>query len=256
MPDAVSTTTAPALPPPSGVPMLTFNWKRREIRRVRLFGFLLVSLLGHAVCFYLFKVVTPGSTRRLPPEESVLFLESSQPGVAEILTSLEDHSTAALIPLDQTDSGTGEISQFIPPYQPTYAGYQPEVQEPPSQGEMALPELAAASIPLLPVVEGLRPIKPAPAAPAAPPVPQLLVKFPLSSRALQSPPQWPQNLTPPEEPDAVFTFHLGVDQAGIVRHCFAEGAASPPDLRGTLSRLRFQPSTHPGLQWAEVEIHW
>jgi hypothetical protein len=237
----------------SSPPRLIFDGKAWRPSRWRLASFLLVSLLGHLGVFYLFKVVTPLTTRRLPPEESVLILRGADPISAQILASLEDRSPAGMI-ISLTASDDANLPQLpLPAYTPSYQDYAPDYKfnwEPKIQ---VLPQLAEANRPLLPS----RPRPQSNAQPVpAPLIPHLNLPPALAERGLAEPPTWPTDVISPEEPSEPHLFQLAVEASGLVKYCLSEGTSPPPALLETMRRLHFKPRLGASLLWAEVEVHW
>jgi hypothetical protein len=243
----METTTELSQPPP-----LIFDGKAWRPSRWRLALFLFVSLLGHLGVFYLFKVITPLTTRRLPPEQSVLVLRGEDPASARILASLEDRSPAAML-IRLKSSEQARLPQLpLPAYTPSYQDYSPDYKfnwEPPLQ---ALPQLAAANRPLLPP----RPRPQAQVVPSPEPLtPQLYLPPALAERGLAEAPGWPTMAAALEEPNEPSLFQLAIQPSGVVKYCLSEGT-SPPALLETMRRLRFKPRLGSPLQWATVEVHW
>src|SRR6184192_1680750 len=53
---------------------LLFSWDSPRRRRAALLAFLALSLLAHAVCFYIFQVVYPPTVTLLPPPAPVALI--------------------------------------------------------------------------------------------------------------------------------------------------------------------------------------
>src|SRR5262245_66436924 len=53
---------------------LLFNWDSPRRRRTMLAAFVVLSMVAHAVCFYVFKIVYPTPVALLPPPARVTFI--------------------------------------------------------------------------------------------------------------------------------------------------------------------------------------
>lgn len=235
-------------------PPLIFDQKGWRPSRWRLGWFVFISLLGHVGVFYLFKVVTPITTKRLPPEESVLILRGSDPESAQILASLEDRSPAQML-VSLTPTDQRNLPQLaLPDYTPSYKGYQPNYQ---FQWEPALgplPSLAAADRPLLPPSgSGLRKDVVKSSLPVSIP-PELVLGEALAKRGLTEPPVWPADGLATEERNEPHVFRLAVTPSGLVKYCLSEGSNRPASLEKMLQQLRFKPVKSEENQWGEVEV--
>lgn len=216
-----------------------------------------VALVGHALVFYLFKVVTPTATRHLPPEESVLLIKGADGNAISLLASLEDRSPAGMLVVQGRGADDHLPRLPLPTYTPSFENYRPALHfdwEPTSH---FLPALADAQRPILPQLEKNPPApRPAPATLATGATPQMVLDAALVARGLRQPPRWSAKLRPPEEIEEPFIFHLGIDSSGIVRYCLADGMAPPAAITNTVSTLRFAPRPGASLLWGEVEVHW
>src|SRR6266403_13176 len=56
---------------------LLFNWELPRKRRTAITAFLALSLIAHALCFYIFQVVYPPSVALLPPPARVSSITSA-----------------------------------------------------------------------------------------------------------------------------------------------------------------------------------
>lgn len=240
-------------------PQLIFDSKSGNTSAWRLPLFVGVSILGHVGMFYLFKVVTPTTSRTKPPEETVLVLRGDDPAAAVVLASLEDRSPAGM--LIRMSGGSDLGLELLPKlnYTPTYANYRPEIQFQWDQPPASLPLLADAHRPILPKLEKLpAPVKPPPEAVplAKAATPKIVLQPNLQMRGLLSPPLWPAEITTPEDDVEPHLFSVAVNAAGAIVYCLSDGMTPPKPIFQAVSRLRFTP--HPGapLEWGSIEVHW
>ena len=241
----------------SPMPPVIFQSKPDRRAGWRLAMFVGVALVGHALVFYLFKVVTPAPTRQLPPEESVLVLNGDNPATATVLASLEDRSPASMLVTLGSGSEVNLPRLPLPSYTPSFENYRPpltfEWEAPPPP----LPVLAEASRPVLPRLEK-NPPAPRPPVPviATGATPRLVLSTSLEARGLLQAPRWPAKLSPPEETDEPYFYRLAIDASGKVRYHLIDGMAPPQMITDVITKLRFvsQPGTE--LLWGELEVHW
>ena len=251
---------APALPrEPDAPPDLIFEWKRRRANWLRLLGFLCLAFAGHAVFFYLFKVVTPASRRPVPPENHITLLRASDPDAAALLRTLEDRSPGGLLAGENSPlQDLRDLHRAVPPYLASFAGHQATLHEPELFPQPPLPLLLSPSDPILPKL----PPGESPASPVLPKNPDIpfsihvLLSDALAARGFQSPPVWPAELSAPDESTESFLFQIAVDSSGVVRYCLVDGVAPPESLRRALQQARFHPAESPGLTWGTAEVHW
>lgn len=239
-------------------PTLIFDDKKSRISAWRLPLFLFLSLLGHAAVFYLFKVVTPTSTRDIPREHTVVMLRGVDPIVEELLLSLEGRSPAGLRvkSIANPDIALDKLPTLA--YRSSFAGYTPTIRFNWQSPESPLPGLVNAHLPMLPK-------SPAPALPSvtipaeAPPVtPVLVLSSRLKSRGLARPAAWPKDLSAPEELAEVHQFTLGIHSSGRVDYCLTGEKAPPVALHQAVKALRFRPapSLNAPIDWGTIEVHW
>lgn len=216
-----------------------------------------VALVGHALVFYLFKVVTPGVTRQLPPEESVLVLNGGNPATATVLASMEDRSPASMLVTLGHGAEVNLPRLPLPNYTPSFENYRPpltfEWEGPPPP----LPVLADASRPVLPRL-GKNPLAPkAPVAVIATgATPRIVLGPSLKFRGLLLAPRWSAKLSPPEETDEPYFYRLAIDAKGKVHYCLIDGMAPPQLITDAITNLQFASQPGAELLWGELEVHW
>ena len=244
-------------PEASPMPPVIFQSKPDRRAGWRLAMFVGVALVGHALVFYLFKVVTPAPTRQLPPEESVLVLNGDNPATATVLASLEDRSPASMLVTLGRGSEVNLPRLPLPSYTPSFENYRPpltfEWEAPPPP----LPVLADASRPVLPKL-GKNPPAAGPPVPviATGATPRLVLSSSLEARGLLQAPRWPAKLSPPEETDEPYFYRLAIDATGKVRYHLIDGMAPPQMITDVITKLRFVSEPGAELLWGELEVHW
>lgn len=251
---------------------LTFEWKEgRRKQRARITFFFVLAVAMHAGFFYVFKVVYPVSTESLPMPSRVLLLSDDDPAVRALLAEVEDR-TAAYSPSLGSDVGNVSLSAYTT-YQPSFAEHELKLLDPPVNVAKRLPLPGTLNGPLLlPEPESI-PLPDLPKVKPKPPGPQrpvLAIGGELAQRKLTYRPELDDIFSPSS--DAVATFALAVDEAGIVEYCLPDDdlgdrsealrrAASQADLKALgkeLFKLRFETAPGEGahLTWGTVTVEW
>jgi hypothetical protein len=241
----------------AAAPRLIFNSKAGNASLWRLPLFIGISILGHVVMFYLFKVVTPSATRTQPLEQTVTMIEGNDPASAALLAALEDRCPAGML-INNGGRPTTPLPKLpIKSYQPSYRSYQPDFKFDWDVKPADIPLLADAERPMLPPLETNPPApKPAPVAIAMAAQPRLVLQPNLEARGITSGPRWPADLSPPEEDSERYFFTVAVNANGSVRYCLSEGMTPPNGMVQAISRIRFGPRLGAELEWGEIEVHW
>ncbi|MGK0188849.1 MAG: hypothetical protein ACI9R3_004663 [Verrucomicrobiales bacterium] len=256
---------------------LTFEWQEKRHKQLaRIAFYFVLAVVLHAGFFYVFKVVYPSSTQSLPLPARVMLLSEDDPAVRAVLAEVEDR-TAAYSPYLGTDVGTVSLRKYTT-YQPSFAEHQLELRDPPANVAKRLPlPNALGGAALLPKAESL----PAPSIvqpdnhlPPGPRHPALTIGGHLAQRVLEHRPLLDRIFS--ASSDAVVTFALSVDEAGIVQSCLPDDnlhsdqsealrrAASQADLKALgrqLYQLRFNSVPGKGnpkddLTWGFVTVEW
>ncbi|MEZ5323776.1 MAG: hypothetical protein R3F19_01725 [Verrucomicrobiales bacterium] len=251
---------------------LTFEWSDdRNQQRLRIVFFLIIAIVLHAGFFYLFRVVYPTNTQSLPIPSRVLLLSENDPAMRAVLAEVEDR-TAAYDPSLESSVGSAQLSDYTT-YQPSFAGHELELKDPPANvtDRLPLPNVFADP-PLLPALKKA-PLLELPRRqllPPGPTKPVLAFSGDVAKRELVSSPDLAGIFA--DSSDVVATFTLAVDSAGCVHSCLPDEdfqadqsealrrAALQANLKAlgdSLLRLRFKPEdTGPGLTWGGVTVEW
>jgi hypothetical protein len=238
-------------------PKLIFDTKTGNASLWKLIFFIGVSILGHVAMFYLFKVVTPSTTRRLPPEESVLVLRSGDPLTSSILSSLEDRSPASLLVRNGSVPEILREGPTLPAYRPSFYNYQPRIEFDWAPPAAPLPLLADSNRPQLPKLGKNPPTpRPEPDPIAKGATPKLLLSGNLETRGLVTRARWALELSPPEEEVEPHLFHVAINASGAVTYCLSDGLTPPPSILQTVQNLKFTRRAGAGLEWGTIEVHW
>jgi hypothetical protein len=234
--------------------LLVFRWPERNASLL-LPAFLLLSLAGHAIAFFLFQVAYPPAVGVTPPPAQITLITADQPESAAFLRWVQAQDPAVV----------GSVQEVAPPpdlgqllYRPSYATARPfRMEVEPAQTQPAFP----AARTLL----DSRDDSPAPApAPVRRSVPNSLA-FSEGLAARDAAPNAPIQLATPSRAHLRPTvFLVGIGGKGEVRYCFPQsgseaGSSSDPKIDEQAELLLrahpFSPSSTP-LQWGFATFTW
>jgi hypothetical protein len=223
-----------------------FDWRKARWD-YRLPVLVAISLLGHVVCFYLFHVVYPPTTRLLPPFAQVTVLDPNSSRDKRMLEWIELNDPATVgAPL--FDGGL--VSKLGSRYKPSFATMAPELK--PSD----TPEASAKGIPSIFSAETLIPMRLRPVASALPKMfpSRLDIASTLQGRTVISSQTLPVASTLAEPA----SFFIGVNPAGEVDFLFLRSSSASNSLdeaaESFIRKLRFEQGSR--LDWGVVTLHW
>jgi hypothetical protein len=242
-------------PPLASEDDLIFGWERPGRGKWTIAGFLIGSLIAHALGFYIFQIVYPPAVTLLPP-----------PGRVSLIAPNSDEGRLLLRWLDAEDPALASTTQALADEKSLV---MPTIQHAPSYltRQPALKELPPAPSPLR--IPSARP--PAPVEQSANPVQAVSKMVPTVIRfssefetvgAAQTP-ELKFSASGHESPQAA-QFRIGVSKNGEVRHCFLQSssgdAALDEQARKYLALTRFPllppSSTVADLTWGTATIEW
>lgn len=262
--------TAPT--PPDRVadePELVFQWERRTRAHWRLAGIVGLSLLAHAVSFYVLQVSYTPTGSQLPPPAQVVMISPDGPGGGSFSRWLAMADPALVVQPTLPPPGDTLAAlnfRYVPSYQAARPGYKSLDPQ---------PDESAVAAPPRPRPPGPAPLNPPAAASNPAPLPknqtthvlltgglEALLAEPLPPIALAGS---PTGKGPPEvgrralEPTS---FLVGVRPEGGPPFLFPkskpDNASTEEFARGYLARLRFRPADLPTAQirWGYAEFAW
>ena len=241
---------------------LIFSWVPPRKRRRALIVFLILSLLLHALCFYIFQIVYPPTVALLPPPARMTLISADNPESLALLRWAEAEDPA----LATMTQRTPDAKSFVLPsieHRPFYATHQPKLRTlPPLAPDLSIPSSAAVG-----------PVRP----------PQMkgnTTGFMRKTMALFADP--PPGLGDPVFADFKFRlirpdapanarFRVAIDGAGAIHFCFLVESSGDPALdeqaRNFLQLCRFKspsrtgssentPANSSGLFWTTATILW
>jgi hypothetical protein len=241
---------------PAAEPLL-FSWELTRRRHVAITAFLALSLIAHALCFYIFQIVYPATVSLLPP-----------PARVSVITSNSEEGRTLLRWIDAEDPALAFTTQRPPEARlralpkvehiPSYLAVEPALKQvPPPVVDLRIPSSQPA---------GAVPFVYRQATP------------PLSARATSA--SFSKELDAfgaPTLPDRSFAasndetpetirFRVAVSGTGEIRYCFALNSSGDPALdeqaRRYLTLCRFSQSSISGekldrsLTWGIATVEW
>ena len=210
---------------------LLFSWDSPQRRRTMLAAFLVVSLMAHGLCFYVFQIVYPTPVALLPPPGRVTFIAPDSEEGRTLLRWIDAEDPAIAF---TTHLAPGARLGALPKTEhlPSYSAVSPILKElPPLKPDLRIPSSqppgAVHSIPRTTV--------------SATGIPRTYVSF---SKELDEfgTPTVPQSgfATSNEETPATLRFHVAVNDLGEIRYCFPINSSGDPGT-GRASALTGRP---------------
>jgi hypothetical protein len=234
-----------------------FNWELPRVRKGAITAFLALSLVAHALCFYIFQIVYPPTVALLPP-----------PARVSLITPASEEGRTLLRWIDAEDPALAFTTQRPPEaklralpkvdHLPSYLAVEPALKEvPPPHPDLRIPSShppgAAAFIHRQ--------------APTAFPPTTTSVSFSKELQAFGAPtlPELTFAGSNRETPESI-RFRIAVSALGEVRYCFPLNSSGDPALdeqaRRYLTLCRFSrglPSAEnitPFFTWGIATIEW
>ena len=236
---------------------LLFSWDSPRRRKTTLAAFVVLSLLAHAMCFYLFQIVYPTPVALLPPPARVTYITPDSEEGRTLLRWIDAEDPAVAF---TTHPAPGARLAALPATEhvPSYSSVQPILKElPPLKPDLGIP----TSQPPGAVHSGSR--KTASATGKA----RTYISFSKELDQLGTPivPQSGFGTSAQETPDTL-RFRVAVNDLGEIRYCFPINSSGDPALdeqaRLQVIRSRFQRNKQSGIQpnsslvWGMATIQW
>ena len=236
---------------------LLFSWDSPRRQRTMLAAFLMLSLVAHALCFYVFQIVYPTPVALLPPPARVTFIAPDSEEGRTLLRWIDAEDPAVAFtthPAPGARLGTLPKAEHLP----SYSTIQPILKElPPLKPDLRVP----SSQPPGAVYSGARKTASARGSPTT------VISF--SSELDQfGAPSFPQSRLAAsfEETPETVRFRVAVSDLGEIRYCFPINSSGDPALdeqaRLQVVRSRFSQNKQTGnrpdsaLVWGMATIQW
>jgi hypothetical protein len=236
---------------------LLFSWDPPRRQSAVLASFLVLSLVTHALCFYVFQIVYPPPVALLPPPARVTFISPDSEQGRTMLRWIDAEDPAIAF---TTHPPPGAKTRALPKAEhvPSYSTLEPALKDiPPLKPDLRIP----SSRPPGAVRSGSR--KPVPATPAG----RTLISFSKEFDQFGAPtlPRTGFVASNGETPETL-RFRVAVNRLGEVRYCFAMNSSGDPALdeqaRFQIVRSRFSGGGGSGEQpdsplvWGVATIQW
>src|SRR5262249_9263104 len=234
-----------------------FSWDSPRWRRTTLAAFLALSLLAHALCFYVFQIVYPTPVALLPPPARVTFIAPDSEEGRTLLRWIDAEDPAVAF---TTHPAPGERLAALPKTEhlPSYSAVGPILKE----LSVLKPDLRIpSSRPPGAVHSGAR--KTASRKGSA----RTYISFSRELDQLGSPslPKSEFAASNQDTPEAL-RFRVAVNDLGEIRYCFPINSSGDPALdeqaRLQIVRSRFPQNRQPGdrpesaLVWGMATVQW
>ena len=236
---------------------LLFSWDSPGRRGTMLAAFLALSLMAHALCFYVFQIVYPTPVALLPPPGRVTFIAPNSEEGRTLLRWIDAEDPAVAF---TTHPAPGSKSRALQKTEhlPSYSAVEPILKElPPLKPDLRIPSSQLPNA----VHSIVRKTA------SAKGTPRTYISFSKELDQFGTPtvPR-PAFTTSNEETPETLRFRVAVNDLGEIRYCFPINSSGDPALdeqaRLQIVRSRFsqnrQTATKPGsfLVWGVATIQW
>ncbi|HYY34940.1 MAG TPA: hypothetical protein VE867_01065 [Candidatus Binatia bacterium] len=236
---------------------LLFSWDSPRRRRVAILAFLALSLLAHAVCFYIFQVVYPPTVTLLPPPARVALITPASEEGRTLLRWIDAEDPAVAFTTHRPQEARLRALPKVE-HVPSYHAMEPTLKElPPLEVDSRAPDSQPpGAVPF---------IRQKNASPARLIRTSVSFSSELDALGVATMPALKFVASNRETPEAI-RFRVAVSRLGEIRYCFPMNSSGDPALdeqaRLYLARCRF-PKRAPSdgksdalLTWAIATIEW
>lgn len=239
-------------PPDVQPPALIFDWKRREFTAPWLLGYLLLTALGFALLFLIFRIVTPEAPKLTSRPQQMIVLNPAVPAERALIHRAMDQSFT-LLPTESPITHEMRQAARLPAFPSSLADFELKLKTPKSEiTTRDQPRLLSQHLDILPPIEA-----PPPAPVTSKTASRLCLQMEgqLASRLLTPRTLSGIALSDPSHP----VFHIAIGELGQVIMALPLSAAEDPSvmvkLHAAMTQLRFQPTGVP-IEWAQVSFAW
>ncbi len=245
------------LTPELATEQLLFGWDSPRRRRATIMTFLALSVLAHAVCFYVFQIVYPPTVTLLPPPARVALITTASEEGRTLLRWIDAEDPAVAFTTHRPPEARLRALPRVE-HVPSYQAMEPTLKElPPWEVDSRTPDSQPpGSVPFIRQKS----------ASAAGPIPTS-VSFSRELDAFGVPtlPSLKFFASNGETPEAI-RFRVAVSRLGEIRYCFPMNSSGDPGLdeqaRLYLTRSRFSQTPQGDakadtfLTWGIATIEW
>jgi hypothetical protein len=245
------------LSPELATESLLFTWDAPRRRRAAFLAFLALSLLAHAVCFYIFQVVYPPTVTLLPPPARVALITPASEEGRTLLRWIDAEDPAVAFTTHRPPEARLRALPKVE-HVPSYHAMEPALKElPPLEVNASAPDSQPpAAVPFMHQKT----------ASSAGPVPtSVSFSNELDAFGPATLPELKFVASNGETPEAI-RFRVAVSRLGEIRYCFPMNSSGDQELdeqaRLYLTRCRFSRSDAGGgkpdtsLTWGIATIAW
>lgn len=237
---------------------LLFQWEPPRARRGAIILFLILSLLAHAFCFYLFQVVYPPTVALLPPPARVSLVAADSAEGQTLLSWIESEDPAlAFTTVRPTEGKLRALPKIA--HVPSYRTHQPMLKEAPPLAVDLNPPSARPPAPIPIVRRNVEPL-------TNQKIPTTIsFSDELSSLGAAIMPPFKLTASNTEAPQNM-RFRVAVAPGGEVHYCFpltsSGDAALDEQARQAIALCRFPGTTNHrppmanALVWGIVTLDW
>jgi hypothetical protein len=240
----------------AGEPLL-FSWDPPQRQKTVLASFLVLSLVAHALCFYVFQIVYPTPVVVLPPPARVTFIAPDSDGGRTLLQWIDAEDPALAF---TTHLPPGASLRTLPTagHVASYSASRPMLKDlPPLKPDLRIPSSQPPG-----AVRSLS-RKTAPATATG----RTSISFSKELDEFGAPSLPPSRFaTSNKETPETLRFRVAVNDFGEIRHCFPVNSSGDPALdeqaRLQVIRSRFPShrraggNTGPSLVWGIATVQW
>jgi hypothetical protein len=237
--------------------LLLFSWDSPRTKKAALLAFLALSLLAHAVCFYIFQVVYPPTVTLLPPPARVALITPASEEGRTLLRWIDAEDPAVAFTTHRPPEARLRALPKVE-HVPSYHAMEPTLKElPPFEVDSRAPDSQPP---------GAVPFMRQQTAPAAEPI-STSVSFSseLDGLGVATLPPLSFGASTGEMPEAI-RFRVAVSGLGEIKYCFPMNSSGDPELdeqaRLYLARCRFSRraagdgKSEAPLTWGIATIEW
>jgi hypothetical protein len=236
---------------------LLFTWESPRRRRTLLAVFLALSLMAHALCFYIFQIVYPTPVALLPPPARVTFIAPDSDEGRTLLRWIDAEDPAVAF---TTHPPPGARLSALPrtAHLPSYSAVRPILKElPPLKPDLRIPSSQPPGA-VHSIVSKTTSVRG---------TPRTYISFSeeLDQFGTSTVPQT-EFATSNEETPETLRFRVAVNDLGEIRYCFPINSSGDPALdeqaRLQVIRSRFSENRQTGtksrssLVWGLATIQW
>jgi hypothetical protein len=199
---------------------LLFNWEPPRRRRLSIFVFVLLSLLAHAFCFYLFQIVYPPTVALLPPPAHVSLISANTEEGRTLLRWIDAEDPALAFATQRPPEARLRALPKIT-HVPSYLASAPALKEPPPPDvDLRMPSSQPPGP--VPIARGATPsfgVSPT----------TVLFSEEFAALGTASLPT-PSFVASTNEPAQAVRFRVAIDGRGETRYCFPLNSSGDPAL--------------------------